>query len=623
MPITGAIHRSESAVTDNLDQVKKTLGGAEDIAPAEDQARPDGRMPDYTDPPHTPEEDIPEIEGAKFPLNDTGNGKRLAHYFGNHLRFVPRVGWFDWDGRHWAPDEDEIGLRAKCQQIQDRVLAEIPHLQLSALEQKRVLRIEVIRSDLRNFDEVYAGLSDEEQAEKRQSLIAEQDRLNSELWGRGSTRQRHLTFAKSSGNSGAIKNMALESTVSLSRSIDSLDSDPLIINTQTCLLRFSVEGGGDTGFSKTAKVVPEDHRRELPGPNGEGIQLITKMMPVDYDPKAKCPLFDKFLRRIQPDEEMRRFLQRWFGLSMSGLRVQQFAFFYGDGANGKSVLTDLIARMLDGYAHSAKIESFTGEKRRGGGDATPDIFPLVWARMVRAAEPEEGHRLQEGLIKELTGGEAMLVRLLNQNFVEAHPFFKLTISGNHKPEIRGTDDGIWRRVLLVLFGEKIPPEERDEHLIEKLWAERSGILNWLIDGLLDYLEGGLQEPAAVTSATDEYRQDSDPVGRFLTTSCVVTGDGQDRIDTAEMGRALNFWLQLNGMSTWTPNTTGRRLNDRAGKHRNAEGMTFDKLKSGVAKLTGIKLTKEFQRLLDDAPRDKNGQPYPRQDGRSDEDRYPT
>lgn len=607
-------------MADHIDQVKAKFDQAEDVTPADGLAPPDdGRFegPSYGDdgpPPRTPDLPLLEMDGAKLSLNDTGNGRRLALYFGDDLRHVHRLGWLVWNDQYWEHDEDEVLMREKCQQVQDRILKEIPHVQLSAFEQRSFDRLETIRDALRNFDTENVELSVEDRDKKRSELQTEKDKLNSALWGRGSTRQRHTTFAKSSGNSGAIKNMALESTVALSRPIECLDSDPLLVNTETCLLRFHVEGGGDAGFSKTAGVQALDHARELPAPTGNGIQLVTKMMPVAYDPQATCPKFDAFLRRIQPSEEMRGFIQRWFGLSMTGLRVQRFAFFYGDGANGKSVLTDLISRMLDGYAHSAKIESFTGDNRRRGGEATPDIFPLVWARMVRAAEPEEGQRLQEGLIKELTGGEAMLVRLLNQNFVEAHPFFKLTIGGNHKPEIRGTDDGIWRRVLLVLFGEKIPPDERDENLIDKLWEERSGILNWLIDGLIDYLERGLQEPAEVSAATEEYRQDSDPVGRFLATSCLITGDSTDRIDTAELGRALNLWLALNGMSTWTANTTGRRLNNKAGKHRAADGKTFDRIKSGVAKMSGIRFTPDFKSIFDEAPRDKNGQPYPRQDG---------
>ena len=569
--------------------------------------------PDEPDRPMPMPMPMPEVEGAKLPLNDTGNGRRLGLYYGEDLLHVHRVGWFVWTGQCWRLDEDEVRLRGLCQKIQDHIRNEVPFLELTGAEQRAVDRMNAIREELRTFDQDKQDLGADERDIARQKLVVESEGLSSKIWGKGSSRQRHLTFAKSAGNSGAIKNMAAEATVELSRPIECLDSDPLRINTQTTCLRFKVEGGRDAGFARMASVETEAHKRELPGYGDGAAQYLTNMMPVAYDPEARCPKFDAFLRRIQPDEEMRRFIQRWFGLSMTGLKVQKFAFFYGDGANGKSVLVDLIARMLDGYAHSAKIESFTGENRRRGSEATPDIFPLVWARMVRAAEPEEGQRIQEGLIKELTGGEGMLVRLLNQNFVEVHPFFKLTISGNHKPDIRGTDDGIWRRVLLVLFGEKIPPEERDENLIDKLWEERSGILNWLIAGLLDYLEGGLQEPAAVTAATDEYRQDSDPVGRFLASSCVITGESADRIDAAELGRALNLWLALNGMSTWTPTTTGRRLGERAGRYRNADGKTFGRIKSGVAKMSGIRLSAEFRKTFDDAPRDKSGQPIPRQD----------
>lgn len=105
---------------------------------------------------------------------------------------------------------------------------------------------------------------------------------------------------------------------------------------------------------------------------------------------------------------------------MTGLIEQKFAFWYGSGANGKSVLIDLMAKMLGEYAATAKIESLTGRNRRSGGDATPDLVPLMGARMVRASEPEEGERLQEGVIKELTGGEPILVRALQKDFVEVH-----------------------------------------------------------------------------------------------------------------------------------------------------------------------------------------------------------
>jgi putative DNA primase/helicase len=294
---------------------------------------------------------------------------------------------------------------------------------------------------------------------------------------------------------------------------------------------------------------------------------------------------------------------------MTGLKVQKFAFFYGSGANGKSVLIDLIARMMGDYAHSAKIESFTGRNRRGGGDATPDIFPLMGARMVRASEPEEGERLQEGLIKELTGGEPLLVRQLHEDFIEVHPFFKLTISGNHKPEIRGTDDGIWRRVLLVPFDVQIPPEERDEKLIEKLWAERSGVLNWLIDGLLQYLEAGLQEPAQVRDATQDYRADSDPIGSFLGDACVVTGDPDNFLYARELIQGFNLWLDLRGEGMWGDRTISLKFKNLAGRFRDTRtGKQFSAAKRDATGYRGVRFTPEFRRQFDDAPRDAKGRP---------------
>jgi len=294
---------------------------------------------------------------------------------------------------------------------------------------------------------------------------------------------------------------------------------------------------------------------------------------------------------------------------MTGLKIQKFAFFYGAGANGKSVLVDLIARMLGDYAHAAKIESFTGRNRRSGGDATPDIFPLMNARMVRAAEPEEGERLQEGLIKELTGGEPLLVRQLHADFIEVHPFFKLTMSGNHKPDIRGTDDGIWRRVLLVPFDVQIPADERDDKLGEKLWAERAGILNWLIEGLLAYLEGGLQEPRQVLEATDSYRADSDPIGTFLADACLVTGDPDDFLLAREVIQGFNLWLDLRGEGMWGDRTVSLKFKNLAGRWRDPRtGKTYTPGKRDATGYRGIKFLDMFRRQFNDAPRDGKGRP---------------
>lgn len=567
------------------------------------------------DDPRTPDNAPPiEAAGALFPLNDTGNGNRFALYYGKDCLPVPRVGWFNWDSTRWAKDPDEILARGKAQKVQERVIKEIPHLELEAWQIQEIEKEPQIiarHSQLVQIDE------DVRTAEQ---MIEIEDLRQAKAWikklkdRRSNMKSEHRSFAKSSGNKGRIDAMLTEAKVDLSRNVDELDANSLHVNTQTGTLHFRVEGGGDAGFSKTATCEVLAHDRE---------HLITKLMPLDYNPKATCPRFDAFLKRVQPDKEMREFIQRWLGVSMTGEKVQKFAFFFGDGANGKSVLVDLIAKMMGDYAATAKIESITGKNRRGGGDATPDLIPLVGARMARAAEPDEGQRLQEGTIKDLTGGEPIQVRSLHADFIEVQPIFKLTISGNHKPEIRGTDDGIWRRVLLVPFDVQIPENERDRHLGDKLWEERSGIFNWLVAGLIDFLEGGLQEPKQVLDATLDYRADSDPIGSFLKECCVVTGDPNDFTNARDLMDGFNLWLDQKGEGMWGSRTVSLKLKDRAGKYRDpGTKKTYEPGKRRVTGYHHIRFNDLFRREFDNAPRNKQGHPVAGNPSGSTPEEYP-
>lgn len=589
-------------MTDNREKVKDAFEAAEDVAPVEGLQPP----ADNAAPPRTPDDqsievEPPEAAGARFPLNDTGNGKRFALYFGSDVMPVPRVGWFVWNGTVWQKDVDEIESRRLAQRVANHIIKEIPHLTLEDWQIRELDREAQLRQREATLESIDAKDRTAEQAveleDTRQSLVwirKIKDR-------RSGMKSDHRSFAKTSGNKARIDALMAESTVDLAKPLDALDADPLAINTQSGVLKFKVTGGPGEGFSKMAELALEKHNRE---------QLITKIMPLEYDPEAKAPLFDEFLERVQPSAEMRAFLQRWFGLSMTALTGEQkFAFLYGAGANGKSVLVDLMAKMLGDYAATAKIESLTGRNRRGGGDATPDLIPLVGARLVRASEPDEGERLQEGMIKELTGGEPILVRALHSDFVEVHPHFKLTISGNHKPDIRGTDDGIWRRVLLVPFDVQIPKAERDERLGEKLWRERAGIFNWLVEGLIDYLEGGLQEPKDVLDATLEYRSDSDPIGTFLADCCLVSGDPDDFTTARDLMDGFNLWLDQKGEGMWGSRTVSLQLKARAGRYRDPHTRkTFTPGKQRVTGYRGVKFQDMFQRDFDEAPRNAGGHP---------------
>lgn len=528
---------------------------------------------------------------ALMPLNDFGNGQRFVLHFGDDLIFVPRIGWHGFDGCRFALDPDEIAVRRLAHQVSGLIEAEVPWIPVSDTEieimhaaeeaQKVLDEIGVIPVKDRTPDQI-------EVMAVKARLVADAKDLKDR---RDKSIGRRLTHAKNAGNSNALKNMMIEASAIIARKMEDLDRHPLEINTLGGVLRFGTAPGEDDGGMNppppVVTVARFDHDRS---------QLLTKLMPVGLDPEARCPTFDAFLERIQPQAEMRRFLRRWFGYSMTGLTAEQkFAFFYGSGANGKSVLVDLMAKMMGDYAASAKIESITGRNRRGGGDATPDLMPLIGARFVRTSEPDEGQRLQEGLIKELTGGEPIMVRALNENFVLVYPIFKLTISGNHRPEIHGGDDGIWRRVMLVPFEVQIPPEERDPELGEKLWAERDGVMNWLIAGLREYLAHGLMVPEQVQAATEEYRKDSDPVASFLTQHCGVSGKPEHSIRTKDLAEAFAFWLEDTGQGAWTPRTISKRLKSKAGRWRHpATGQMFAPRKSSDSYFDGIELLEPFR-----------------------------
>jgi putative DNA primase/helicase len=577
----------------SLARVRAVMAAPEDIdLPAGMGPAPGGAAP----PPGGGAAEPPERVAAGFPLNDFGNGQRFVTYFGDQVMWVPRLGWFTWTGKVWQKDPDRIATRRLAQQVSGRMETETEFLVLEDWMMAQIAR----KRDLADQIKAIEAAGDDPESEAKVADLRRQMTAIGEFEKRlGAQRADHRRFAKSTGNTGKIDALLTEGGIALAHDLDSLDAAEMDINTESGVLRFSVSGGPDQGFSRTADVQLLPHDRA---------QLMTKMMPVVYDPAATCPRFDAFFEEVQPDPEMRAFILRWLGLSMTATPVQMLAFWYGAGANGKSVLADLVARMLDNYAASAKIKSLTGVDRRGGGDATPDLMLLIGARFVRASEPREGEPLQEELIKELTGGEPIMVRALNSDFVEMNPYFKLTISGNHKPVVRGTDDGIWRRLLLVPWDVQIPEGRRDKDLGEYLFQkERSGILNRLRDGLLDYLEGGLAVPGLVSDATKEFREESDPVGTFLEQCCVITGDHRDSIGARELGEAFNFWNSDRGFGEWKPKTVGMKLKEKADRWKSpVTGQRFTARKSSTHFYDGIQFNAVFGQRWKDLPRDAQG-----------------
>lgn len=591
-------------MTNNIEDIRKTFQNAEDVAPVDGLAPPDPstgaepppRTPD--DPPSDEDPHDPFMRAADQPLNDYGNGQRFVIHFGRDVMFVPRVGWFTWDGRVWQKDQDELAVRSKAQQIWRLIEQETRFIKPTKREEKHLGEEYELRNRLKELEDQPEQDRSETHTADVGSIIARLKALDGMLKDRKSLIGRRLTHAKNAGNNGPIGHMLTESTTDLAVDFEDLDRNPLDVNTESGLLRFSVTDHRADGGGKVAGVKLIPHERD---------QRLTKIMPVRYGETLAAPKFFDFLERVQPDREMREFLKRWLGLSMTGLKVQKLAFWYGDGANGKGVLIDTVSRILAGYAATIKIESLTGANRRSGAEATPDLIPMLGARSVRASEPEKGERFQEGLIKALTGGEPIPVRPNYGDQIDMDAIFKLTISGNHKPEVRGTDNGIWRRLMLVPWDVVIPDAEQDERLGEKLWDERDGIFAWLVEGAIDYLEGGLNPPDSVRVATDEYREESDPIGTFLISCCMITGEHTDSITSKELGDAFNYYLMERGDNTWKPTTVSRQISTKARQWRHpATGKQFKKGKASISQYTGLMFTDAFKARWLAAPKDAGG-----------------
>ncbi len=272
---------------------------------------------------------------------------------------------------------------------------------------------------------------------------------------------------------------------------------------------------------------------------------ITRLSRTNFCAAAECPEFLKFIERILPDADIRAFVQRWFGYCLTGDNGEQRIFIaHGEGANGKSQLLELMRKLVGpDYAMRSIFETF----RRNGkhGETRNDLARFKGIRHVLTSESGEGVELDESLIKEVTGGDAITARFLYGEFFDFVPQFKLTFSTNHKPEIHGTDHAIWRRICLVPFELVIPEREREENIHERLLRdEASGILNWLLVGLRDQQEAGLNPPRKILAATEEYRSEEDIVGQFLRDRCEIgAGFAQQ---SSELHEAYSKYAEKNG-----------------------------------------------------------------------------
>jgi putative DNA primase/helicase len=252
--------------------------------------------------------------------------------------------------------------------------------------------------------------------------------------------------------------------------------------------------------------------------------MITKITPIKYDPDAKAPIWESFLESIFcGDKELISFIQRAVGYSLTGSTAEQCFFMcHGTGSNGKSTLFNVLSDILGDYSKTADMELFT--ERRNNQNSSNEVAMLQGSRLVTTVETNDGVRLNEALVKKLTGSDLIVAKRLYADAFEYKPVFKIWMAVNHLPIIKGTDIGIWRRIRIVPFKAYISDAEKDAKLPDKLKKEYPAILRWAVEGCMQWQKQGLNPPKSVLAATDEYKKDQDMFGDFISTCCVV-GEG--------------------------------------------------------------------------------------------------
>lgn len=298
---------------------------------------------------------------------------------------------------------------------------------------------------------------------------------------------------------------------------------------------------------------------------------FTKSAAAKYNPSAKCPSWIKFLHEIfDNDENLIEYVQKAVGYSLTGSTAEQCVFFlYGTGRNGKSTFIDIIREIAGDYARNIQPETIMV---RNNNNINSDIARLAGARFVTSVEPNEGMRINEGLLKQLTGGDATTARKLYGNEFEFYPEFKLWMSTNHKPVIRGTDLGIWRRIHLIPFTVTIPESEVDTGLKDKLLAEKDGILTWILQGTAAYLENGLSMPNAVRQAVDEYKKEMDVVTRFLE-ECTEKAYAKS-VKASDLYRIYTEWCRNNGEYQMSNTKFGKEISQKYERVKKMDGWYY-------------------------------------------------
>ena len=411
------------------------------------------------------------LRAVPLPHNSHRGHLRMAERFvddhGDLLRHVHGIGWHQWDGARWKPDEERVDIEAAIATTKN-TLAHV--LDMPAGKER---------------DELYADVRKSESA---------------------------------SGIDGMLKLASALKPISVASR--ALDADPYLFNTP------------DGTVDLEAGTVKDNDRDDL----------ITKVSagPIGDELNAE---WEKFLERILPDPDVRSFVQRLFGYAMLGKQTEHvMPIFTGTGANGKGTIRDALMHAFGDYAIEVDPSLLMESKHEKHGAFK---MRLRGARLAFCSETEKGRRFAEATMKRLVGGDPIEANYMHKNPITFDPSHTLIMLTNHLPAVSGDDPAVWRRILVVPFDVVIPEDERDGNLPARLKAAAPAVLAWAYQGWQEYQQQGLNPPQAVRAKTEEYRADSDALGRFLNERTIENPHGV--VKARELFTAWSNWCHANGI----------------------------------------------------------------------------
>jgi putative DNA primase/helicase len=455
---------------------------------AKPSKKPRGWLLNKNDPPPTSHHSPPPTNHSPLTppiyLTDLGNGRRFARAYGAQARFCHTWGkWLFWDGTRWRIDD-----RGRAQALAKQSVLELYRGAQAQID--AVVQNPADAADRAHLNKVKATL---DWALKSQSA----PRINA-----------LLELARSEPGIPVLP--------------DDLDRGPWLLNCRN----------GTLDLQKQTLRPPDP------------ADYLTKLCPVDFNADAICPTWERFLAEIfNGAQSLIAYLQRLAGYWLTGLTTEHaLPVLWGNGANGKSTLINALFDVLG--------PDYSGKASRdllvvGRGDKHPTA--LAWLhgkRFVAALETGEGARLDEVLIKELTGGDLVTARRMREDFWTFQPTHKIALATNHKPQVRGQDHAIWRRLRLIPFTVCFMEDKQDKLLGQKLRAESAGILTWMVQGCALWQQHGLQDPPEVLAATKDYQAEQDLLGAFLAERCTEFPDYH--IKASELYAAYKAWTNKAG-----------------------------------------------------------------------------